>query len=203
MHSNKPCYKIKKQNYFLAVMVTDNPISSAAAPLVGVIMGSDSDLPTMKEAIAVLEVFQISHEVAIVSAHRTPEKMFEYSKNAHLRGIKVIIAGAGGAAHLPGMVASLTPLPVIGVPVVTRTLQGLDSLYSIVQMPAGIPVATVAIGNAKNAGLLAVQILATSNADLLEQVIAYRQSLTDSVLEKQSNLQRLGYQDYLGQSSPK
>ncbi len=203
MHSNKPCYKIKKQNYFLAVMVTDNPISSAAAPLVGVIMGSDSDLPTMKEAIAVLEVFQISHEVAIVSAHRTPEKMFEYSKNAHLRGIKVIVAGAGGAAHLPGMVASLTPLPVIGVPVVTRTLQGLDSLYSIVQMPAGIPVATVAIGNAKNAGLLAVQILATSNADLLEQVIAYRQSLTDSVLEKQSNLQRLGYQDYLGQSSPK
>lgn len=203
MHSNKPCYKIKKQKYFLAVMVTDNPISSAAAPLVGVIMGSDSDLPTMKEAIAVLEVFQISHEVAIVSAHRTPEKMFEYSKNAHLRGIKVIIAGAGGAAHLPGMVASLTPLPVIGVPVVTRTLQGLDSLYSIVQMPAGIPVATVAIGNAKNAGLLAVQILATSNADLLEQVIAYRQSLTDSVLEKQSNLQRLGYQDYLGQSSPK
>ena len=174
-----------------------------AAPLVGVIMGSDSDLPTMKEAIAVLAAFQISHEVAIVSAHRTPEKMFEYGKNAHNRGIKVIIAGAGGAAHLPGMVASLTPLPVIGVPVVTRTLQGLDSLYSIVQMPAGIPVATVAIGNAKNAGLLAVQILATGNADLLEQVIAYRQSLTDSVLEKQSNLQRLGYQDYLGQSSPK
>jgi len=194
--NNKQCYTNRKQNYFLAVMVT-------AAPLVGVIMGSDSDLPTMKEAIAVLEVFQISHEVAIVSAHRTPEKMFEYGKNAHLRGIKVIIAGAGGAAHLPGMVASLTPLPVIGVPVVTRTLQGLDSLYSIVQMPAGIPVATVAIGNAKNAGLLAVQILATSNADLLEQVIAYRQSLTDSVLEKQSNLQRLGYQDYLGQSSPK
>jgi len=160
-----------------------------AAPLVGVIMGSDSDLPTMKEAIAVLEVFQISHEVTIVSAHRTPEKMFEYGKNAHLRGIKVIIAGAGGAAHL--------------VPVVTRTLQGLDSLYSIVQMPAGIPVATVAIGNAKNAGLLAVQILAIGNADLLEQVIAYRQSLSDSVLEKQSNLQRLGYQDYLGQSSPK
>lgn len=194
--NNKPCYKIKKQNYFLVVMVT-------AVPLVGVIMGSDSDLPTMKEAIAVLEVFQISHEVAIVSAHRTPEKMFEYGKNAHLRGIKVIIAGAGGAAHLPGMVASLTPLPVIGVPVVTRTLQGLDSLYSIVQMPAGIPVATVAIGNAKNAGLLAVQILATGNADLLEQVITYRQSLTDSVLEKQSNLQRLGYQDYLEQSSPK
>lgn len=203
MHSNKPCYKIKKQNYFPAVMVTDHRIPSAAAPLVGVIMGSDSDLPTMKEAIAVLEVFQISHEVAIVSAHRTPEKMFEYAKNAHLRGIKVIIAGAGGAAHLPGMVASLTPLPVIGVPVVTRTLQGLDSLYSIVQMPAGIPVATVAIGNAKNAGLLAVQILATGNTDLLEEVIAYRQSLTDSVLEKQSNLQRLGYQDYLGQSSPK
>jgi 5-(carboxyamino)imidazole ribonucleotide mutase len=181
-------------------MVTEDPISPTAAPLVGVIMGSDSDLPTMKEAIAVLEAFQIGHEVAIVSAHRTPEKMFEYAKSAHFRGVKVIIAGAGGAAHLPGMVASLTPLPVIGVPVVTRALQGVDSLYSIVQMPAGIPVATVAIGNAKNAGLLAVQILATGNADLLEQVITYRQSLTDSVLEKQSNLERLGYQDYLGQN---
>jgi 5-(carboxyamino)imidazole ribonucleotide mutase len=178
-------------------MVTDDRFSPIPAPLVGVIMGSDSDLPTMQEAIAVLEIFQISHEVAIVSAHRTPEKMFEYAKTAQIRGLKVIIAGAGGAAHLPGMVASLTPLPVIGVPVVTRTLQGVDSLYSIVQMPAGIPVATVAIGNAKNAGLLAVQILATSDASLLAQVSAYRQSLTDSVLEKQANLEKLGYQDYL------
>lgn len=179
-------------------MVTDDRISFTEAPLVGVIMGSDSDLPTMKEAIAVLEAFQIPHQVAIVSAHRTPEKMFEYAKTAHIRGLKVIIAGAGGAAHLPGMVASLTPLPVIGVPVVTRTLQGVDSLYSIVQMPAGIPVATVAIGNAKNAGLLAVQILATGDANLLEQVVAYRQSLSESVLEKQANLEKLGYRDYLG-----
>lgn len=173
------------------------------SPRVGVIMGSDSDLPTMKDAIAVLEDFRISHEVAIVSAHRTPDRMFEYAKTAHERGIQVIIAGAGGAAHLPGMVASLTPLPVIGVPVLTRTLQGVDSLYSIVQMPAGIPVATVAIGNAKNAGLLAVQILAAGNPDLLEQVIAYRRSLTESVLEKQSTLEKIGYRAYLQDSGSK
>ncbi|MEG3436968.1 5-(carboxyamino)imidazole ribonucleotide mutase [Pannus brasiliensis CCIBt3594] len=157
----------------------------------------------MKDAIAVLEDFQISHEVAIVSAHRTPDRMFEYAKTAHERGIQVIIAGAGGAAHLPGMVASLTPLPVIGVPVLTRTLQGVDSLYSIVQMPAGIPVATVAIGNAKNAGLLAVQILAAGNPDLLEKVIAYRRSLTESVLEKQSTLEKIGYRAYLQDSGSK
>jgi 5-(carboxyamino)imidazole ribonucleotide mutase len=167
------------------------------SPRVGVIMGSDSDLPTMKEAIIVLEDFQIPHEVAIVSAHRTADRMFDYAKGAHERGLQVIIAGAGGAAHLPGMVASLTPLPVIGVPVLTRTLQGVDSLYSIVQMPAGIPVATVAIGNAKNAGLLAVQILATGDRSLLEAVIAYRQSLTESVLEKQSQLEKIGYRAYL------
>lgn len=160
-------------------------------------MGSDSDLPTMAGAIAICEEFNISHEVAIVSAHRTPERMFEYAKTAHERGIKVIIAGAGGAAHLPGMVASLTPLPVIGVPVTTRTLQGVDSLYSIVQMPAGIPVATVAIGNAKNAGLLAVQILASHNRELLQRVQHYREALKQSVLEKQQRLEELGYVEYL------
>jgi 5-(carboxyamino)imidazole ribonucleotide mutase len=160
-------------------------------------MGSDSDLPTMQAAIAVCQEFNIPWEVAIVSAHRTPERMVEYAQQAHQRGIKVIIAGAGGAAHLPGMVASLTPLPVIGVPVVSRHLQGIDSLYSIVQMPAGIPVATVAIGNAKNAGLLAVQILATHQPALLEQVQQYRQNLTQSVLEKQEKLAQLGYQQYL------
>ncbi|HLO50589.1 MAG TPA: 5-(carboxyamino)imidazole ribonucleotide mutase [Kamptonema sp.] len=165
--------------------------------VIGIIMGSDSDLPTMKDAIAICEEFTIPCEVAIVSAHRTPERMVEYAQNAHLRGLKVIIAGAGGAAHLPGMVASLTPLPVIGVPVVTRHLQGLDSLYSIVQMPAGIPVATVAIGNAKNAGLLAVQILAVYQPKLLEQVQQYRQSLSQSVLEKQERLAELGYKQYL------
>jgi 5-(carboxyamino)imidazole ribonucleotide mutase len=166
-------------------------------PLVGIIMGSDSDLPTMQAAIAACEEFGVPCEVGIFSAHRTPERMVEYAQQAHTRGIKVIIAGAGGAAHLPGMVASLTPLPVIGVPVATRNLQGVDSLYSIVQMPAGIPVATVAIGNAKNAGLLAVQILATSNPDLLEKVQQYRQSLKDMVIEKQTKLEQVGYQQYL------
>jgi 5-(carboxyamino)imidazole ribonucleotide mutase len=122
--------------------------------------------------------------------------MVEYAETAHIRGLKVIIAGAGGAAHLPGMVASLTPIPVIGVPVPTRNLQGVDSLYSIVQMPAGIPVATVAIGGAKNAGLLAVQILATYKPELLVKVQAYRQSLSDMVMEKQNRLTQLGYQQY-------
>lgn len=164
---------------------------------IGIIMGSDSDLPTMKSAIAICEDFEVNYEVAIVSAHRTPERMMEYAKTAHERGIKVIIAGAGGAAHLPGMVASLTPLPVIGVPVATRNLQGIDSLYSIVQMPRGIPVATVAIGNAENAGLLAVQILACHQPELLAKVQKYRQSLKDMILEKQAKLDELGYQKYL------
>lgn len=166
-------------------------------PLVGIIMGSDSDLPTMQGAIAVCEEFSVPCEVAIVSAHRTPERMVKYAQEAHQRGLKVIIAGAGGAAHLPGMVASLTPLPVIGVPVATRHLQGVDSLYSIVQMPGGIPVATVAIGNAKNAGLLAVQILASHQPELLEKVQQYRQNLAQSVLDKQAQLDELGYQQYL------
>ncbi len=166
-------------------------------PLVGIIMGSDSDLPTMQGAIAACEEFGVPAEVGIVSAHRTPERMVEYAQQAHQRGLKVIIAGAGGAAHLPGMVAALTPLPVIGVPVPSRHLQGVDSLYSIVQMPAGIPVATVAIGNARNAGLLAVQILASHNPALLEQVQQYRQSLRQMVMEKQARLEQIGYQQYL------
>ena len=167
--------------------------------LVGIIMGSDSDLRTMQAAIAVCEEFEVSYEVAIVSAHRTPERMVNYARTAHERGLKVIIAGAGGAAHLPGMVASLTPLPVIGVPVATRNLQGVDSLYSIVQMPRGIPVATVAIGNAQNAGLLAVEILATSDSQLLKKVQQYRQELSDMVEDKQAKLEQLGYQQYLTQ----
>ncbi|GAB4368892.1 MAG: 5-(carboxyamino)imidazole ribonucleotide mutase [Elainellaceae cyanobacterium] len=170
-------------------------------PLVGIIMGSDSDLPTMQGAIAICEEFGVPCEVAIVSAHRTPERMVDYAKQAHTRGLKVIIAGAGGAAHLPGMVAALTPLPVVGVPVATRNLQGVDSLYSIVQMPAGIPVATVAIGNAKNAGLLAVQILASHNSDLLEKVQHYRHSLTEMVMDKQTRLEAVGYQQYLQEMS--
>ena len=166
-------------------------------PTVGIIMGSDSDLPTMSEAIAVCEEFNVPCSVAIVSAHRTPLHMVEYAQTAHQRGLKVIIAGAGVAAHLPGMVASLTPLPVIGVPVASRHLQGIDSLYSIVQMPAGIPVATVAIGNAKNAGLLAVQILAVSQPELLLRVLDYRKTLSESVMQKQTQLEELGYQKYL------
>ncbi len=173
--------------------------SPSSNPLVGIIMGSDSDLPTMQAAIAVCEEFHVSHEVAIVSAHRTPERMVAYAQQAHTRGLKVIIAGAGGAAHLPGMVAALTPLPVIGVPVATRQLHGVDSLYSIVQMPAGIPVATVAIGNAKNAGLLAVQILATHQPELLAKIQDYRAQLTAMVMDKQTQLDALGYQQYLKQ----
>lgn len=162
-------------------------------------MGSDSDLPTMEKAIAVCEDFAVPHEVAIISAHRTPERMVDYAKNAPKRGLKVIIAGAGGAAHLPGMVASLTPLPVIGVPVTTRQLNGVDSLYSIVQMPRGIPVATVAIGNAQNAGLLAVQILGASDLQLQQKIEHYRQNLCQSVLDKQEQLDKLGYQSYLSE----
>jgi 5-(carboxyamino)imidazole ribonucleotide mutase len=173
--------------------------NSMTTPLIGIIMGSDSDLPTMKAAIEICEQFDIPHEVAIVSAHRTPERMVEYAQTAHKRGLKVIIAGAGGAAHLPGMVASLTPLPVIGVPIQTKALQGVDSLYSIVQMPAGIPVATVSIGNATNAGLLAVQILATQNPALLAQVQLYRESLKDMVTNKQARLDEIGYRSYLGE----
>ncbi|MBE9138311.1 5-(carboxyamino)imidazole ribonucleotide mutase [Nodosilinea sp. LEGE 07088] len=164
---------------------------------IGIIMGSDSDLPTMAAAIEICVEFGVAHEVAIVSAHRTPERMVDYAKTARDRGLKVIIAGAGGAAHLPGMVAALTPLPVVGVPVVSRTMQGLDSLYSIVQMPGGIPVATVAIGNAKNAGLLAVQILACDRPALMDQVVQYRRTLETSVLAKQQRLERLGTEGYL------
>jgi 5-(carboxyamino)imidazole ribonucleotide mutase len=167
------------------------------SPLVGIIMGSDSDLPTMEAAIIVCEDFGIPHEVAIVSAHRTPQRMVNYAQTAVERGLKVIIAGAGGAAHLPGMVAALTPLPVIGVPVKSRSMKGIDSLYSIVQMPGGIPVATVAIGNAKNAGLLAAQILATCDRKLLDQIQAYRQALEENVLQKQNRLDELGPHPYL------
>ena len=170
-----------------------------STPEIGIIMGSDSDLPTMQAAIKICEQFAVSHEVEIVSAHRTPHRMVEYAQKAHTRGIKVIIAGAGGAAHLPGMVASLTPLPVVGVPIATRNLQGLDSLYSIVQMPRGIPVATVAIGNAQNAGLLAVQIIAAQTPELLEKVSQYRNDLAQIVLDKQQQLEELGYQKYLTQ----
>jgi 5-(carboxyamino)imidazole ribonucleotide mutase len=157
-------------------------------PRVGVIMGSDSDLPTMQAAVDVLSEFGVPHEVRIVSAHRTPDLMVEYARGAADRGIRVIIAGAGGAAHLPGMTASMTPLPVIGVPVPLAHLDGLDSLLSIVQMPKGIPVATVAVGNAANAGLLAIRILAASDPALRVRMEEYQRSLTTMVLEKDAKL---------------
>ena len=149
---------------------------------VGIIMGSKSDYPVMKEAENILKEFNIDYEIEIVSAHRTPEKMMDYSKNAHKRGINVIIAGAGGAAHLPGMVASNSPLPVIGVPVKSRnSIDGWDSILSILQMPGGVPVATVALNGAKNAGILAVEILGSSNSELLKKVIQYKKELEKKV----------------------
>ncbi len=155
---------------------------------VGLIMGSDSDWPTMKAAAEALAEFGIAYEVGVVSAHRTPGKMIEYGRTAADRGLKVIIAGAGGAAHLPGMVASVTPLPVIGVPVPLKYLDGMDSLLSIVQMPAGVPVAAVSIGNARNAGLLAVRILAAADEELRARMVAYQDSLEELVAEKEAAL---------------
>jgi 5-(carboxyamino)imidazole ribonucleotide mutase len=156
----------------------------AMTPVVGIIMGSQSDWPTMQQAAMILEQFGVPYETKVVSAHRTPDLLVEYAKSASERGLKVIIAGAGGAAHLPGMVASMTRLPVLGVPVQSKALSGLDSLLSIVQMPGGIPVATLAIGDAgaKNAGILAAQILATHDDDLAHKVTAFRQAQTDAVL---------------------
>jgi 5-(carboxyamino)imidazole ribonucleotide mutase len=157
-------------------------------PLVGVIMGSDSDWPVMRAAAEALTEFDVPCEVGVQSAHRTPQRMLDYARDAAGRGLRVIIAGAGGAAHLPGMVASVTPLPVIGVPVPLKTLDGLDSLLSIVQMPAGVPVATVAVGGARNAGLLAVRILAAADAGLRERVVAFQADLEASVLAKHEAL---------------
>lgn len=158
--------------------------------IVGIIMGSDSDLLIMKQAAEILNEFNISYEMLITSAHRTPDLMASYSKSAHKRGIKVIIAGAGGAAHLPGMSAAYSPIPVIGVPIETKSLKGLDSLLSITQMPYGVPVATVAINNAKNAALLAVQILGTSDKKILNKVIAFKKKINLESKKKNKKLQK-------------
>jgi 5-(carboxyamino)imidazole ribonucleotide mutase len=156
---------------------------------VGIIMGSDSDLPIMQEAIDILKSFEIATEVDIVSAHRTPEKLFSYATEAHKRGIKVIIAGAGGAAHLPGMVASMSPLPVIGVPVKSRnSIDGWDSVLSILQMPGGVPVATVALDGAKNAGILAAQILGSSDSEILDKIISFKEGLKQKVIKAAEGL---------------
>ena len=157
-------------------------------PEVGIVMGSDSDWPTMKAAAEICEQFEVPFEAKVVSAHRTPDDMAEYGKQARSRGLKVIIAGAGGAAHLPGMLAAHTTLPVIGVPVASRHLNGVDSLYSIVQMPKGVPVATVAIGNAMNAGLLAVRILSATDQRLAGALKAYHEKMRDESREKTKNL---------------
>jgi 5-(carboxyamino)imidazole ribonucleotide mutase len=158
-------------------------------PLVGIIMGSDSDLPVMREAAEALEMFGVAYELTIVSAHRTPQRLYDYASSAASRGLRVLVAGAGGAAHLPGMAAAITPLPVIGVPVKTSALGGQDSLLSIVQMPGGVPVATVAINGAKNAGILAAQILGTADASLREKVVAFKRDLELMVLEKAAKLE--------------
>jgi len=164
---------------------------------VGIIMGSDSDLPIMSEAAKILDELKIDYEVTIVSAHRTPDRLYEYAKTAENRGISVIIAGAGGAAHLPGMTASITTLPVIGIPIMTKTLSGVDSLCSIVQMPPGIPVATVAINGAKNAGILAASILSVSDKTISKKLKEYKAALVDMVQEKIDKLESIGYSDYL------
>ena len=159
--------------------------------MISIIMGSDSDLPVMQKAADILTELQVPFEMTIVSAHRTPERMFQFAKTAHERGIKVIIAGAGGAAHLPGMVAAISPLPVVGVPVKSsNSIDGWDSILSILQMPEGVPVATVALNAARNAGILAAQMIATSDADLLQRIVQFKQSLEKKVLEKAAEMER-------------
>lgn len=165
--------------------------------IVSIVMGSDSDLPVMSKAADILEQLEISYEMHIISAHREPDIFFDYAKTAEERGIKVIIAGAGMAAHLPGMCAALFPMPVIGIPMHTTSLGGRDSLYSIVQMPSGIPVATVAINGGANAGLLAAKILATSDAELLQKLKDYATSLKEQVEKKDALLKEIGYEEYL------
>lgn len=168
-------------------------------PLVGILMGSDSDLPCMKDACKVLDELGVPYECTVVSAHRTPDRVHEYAENAAKRGIEVIVAGAGGAAHLPGMLAAHTHLPVIGVPVRSSSLKGLDSLLSIVQMPRGIPVATVAIHYAKNGGLLAAQILGIKHPEIEKAVIEFRKNQTAEVEQKAADLEEMGYERYLSE----
>lgn len=166
-------------------------------PKVGIIMGSDSDLPVMQDAATILESFGIAAEITIVSAHRTPDRLVEYAKRAEARGLKVLIAGAGGAAHLPGMTASLTALPVIGVPVMTKTMAGIDSLFSIAQMPPGVPVACVAINGAKNAGILAAQIIGAGDAEVMQKVLDYKKKMEKDVVAKAEKIEERGFKKYM------
>lgn len=164
---------------------------------VGIVMGSDSDLPVMKKAAEMLEKFGIEYEMTIISAHRMPDVFFDYAKSAEEKGFKVIIAGAGGAAHLPGMCAAIFPMPVIGIPIHTKSLGGVDSLYSIVQMPSGIPVATVAIDGGANAGILAAKILSVSDEEILAKLKAYKEELKDGVMAKKEKIETVGYKKYM------
>ena len=166
---------------------------------VGIVMGSDSDMPVMAKAAEILDKFGIDYEMTIISAHREPDIFFEWAKSAEEKGIKVIIAGAGKAAHLPGMCAALFPMPVVGIPMKTSDLGGVDSLYSIVQMPSGIPVATVAINGGANAGILAAKILATSDAELLAKLKSYSEEMSNDVVKKADKLDSIGYNEYLSQ----
>ncbi|CAI5496320.1 unnamed protein product [Closterium sp. Naga37s-1] len=188
---------VRRINAIVPQAMGDGQAGDGRAPQVAIIMGSDSDLPVMKGAAQILEFFQVPFELTIVSAHRTPDRMFSFAQSAHTRGIRVIIAGAGGAAHLPGMLASMSPLPVIGVPVKGSALGGMDSLLSIVQMPRGIPVATVAINNAVNAALLAVRMLGASDPALLDRMVAYQKDLEGMVLEKAGQLETDEWEQYL------
>ena len=174
-------------------------IDTNGANLIAIIMGSDSDLPSLQPAIEILEEFEIKSEVRILSAHRTPLEMVAFAKSAQEKGIKVIIAGAGGAAHLPGMVASLTDLPVIGVPIKSKTMSGIDSLYSIVQMPSGVPVATVAIGGGINAGILAAKILGIHDKNIMKKLTSYRKDLQDQIINKDKKLTEIGPIRYLNE----
>jgi 5-(carboxyamino)imidazole ribonucleotide mutase len=165
--------------------------------MVSIIMGSDSDLPIMRQAADILKELKVPFELTIVSAHRTPERLFEFAKNAHLRGVQVVVAGAGGAAHLPGMVASLSPLPVIGVPIKSsNSIDGWDSILSILQMPSGVPVATVALNGGKNAGILAAQIIGAARADVRDRVAVYKEELAIGVAKKYEKLEATGYENY-------
>ena len=166
-------------------------------PMVSIIMGSDSDLPVMKQAAEILEHLEVPFELTIISAHRTPHQMVQFAEKAHQRGILAIIAGAGGAAHLPGMVAAITPLPVIGVPIKSsNSIDGWDSVLSILQMPGGVPVATVALNGAKNAGILAAQIVGAPHPNMVNRILKYKQSLSDQVTAKVERLQKMGYKTY-------
>lgn len=169
-------------------------------PQVGIIMGSDSDLPVMRAAAEVCEEFAVPYELTVISAHRTPDRALRYAREAAGRGLDVIIAGAGGAAHLPGVIAALTELPVIGVPILTASLSGADSLYSIVQMPPGVPVATVAINGARNAGLLAVQILGTGDRSLRERFAGFKEKQREAIEKKADKIEAVGFRDYMEQA---